>query len=381
MEATIVERNTIISTNCRTQEVRIDSIMVLKRIRQNVKDIDTLADDIKWNGLINPPTVLDNGDETYTLITGLRRLRACQQLEMAVIRVTILTAIEADDMLALEFAENEQRQDFTAAERLEYAEKIKEIERRRGRERMSYARHSDHDRDEYSLDSEGRDHGPYLETGRARDVIAQKAGFSSGRQYERIAKIADVRPDLLEKLDNGELTVRQAYSQAFPAQSAEQLESKLVPNVKGNGEGINIAGEAALPHNAIQFPSRNATVDALADPDDCNGIPATPGKILQFSSRGIAQGAASDIDARKAELEAEAEADRRAYNLTKAYTNTICAVIQLPTTPDAVYEWIRFAGMDRDEVEGTLSDVRLACERLSKLADTFSACLRAPLLR
>ena len=182
-----MERNTIITGNCRTQEVRLDSIKVLKRIRQSVKDIDALAEDIKWNGLINPPTVLDNGDETYTLITGLRRLRACQQLEMEELRVTILSAIEADDMLALEFAENEQRQDFTVAERLEYAEKIKEIERRRGRERKAL-----HARDGYvEQANEDRDHGPHPETGRTRDAIAQKVGFSS--KSGRVSAIFAIR--------------------------------------------------------------------------------------------------------------------------------------------------------------------------------------------
>ena len=76
-----MDNNMIIPANCRTQDVDVDSIKVLKRIRQNALNIETLAEDIKWNGLINPPTVLDNGDDTYTLITGLRRLLACKQLE------------------------------------------------------------------------------------------------------------------------------------------------------------------------------------------------------------------------------------------------------------------------------------------------------------
>ena len=331
-----MDSNAIIPENCQTRDVGIETIKVLKRIRKNALEIGALAEDIRWHGLINPPTVLDNGDNTYTLITGLRRLRACQRLEMSTIRVTILTALEADDMLALEYAENEQRQDFTVAERLEYAEKIKEIERRRGRERMGFVHRADQRADNAQPNPEAMDYGPYHETGTTRDIIAQKVGFSSGRQYERVAKIADARPELLDKIDSGEMSVRQAYNEAFAAPASPSPKQELPSAAEGQ---IKTAPASASSTNTIPFPNQR------------------------------------NDDVTRSELDAQAAADTRAYNLTKAYNNTICAVMQLETTPEAVREWIRFSRMTRDEIQGTLTDISVAIEHLEKLGETLSSCL------
>lgn len=322
-----MEHSAIISDNCQTRDVPIESIKVLKRIRKNALEIDALAEDIKWHGLINPPTVMDNADGTYTLITGLRRLRACQLLDMATVRVTILTTLEADDMLALEYAENEQRQDFTVAERLEYAEKIKEIERRRGRERKAlYARSGRNQEDEDMF------HGTYPEKGTTRDIIAKKAGFSSGVQFERVAKIADARPELLDKIDSGEMSVRQAYNAAFTPSEAD----------KQNGS----AKASDFQENIVSFPPQTTVTDYA------------PKKAISTAG-----------------YESEVSADTRAYNLTKAYNNTICAVMQLDSSSDAVREWIRFSRMTRDEIQGVLTDISVAIEHLQKLGETLSCCL------
>ena len=44
------------------------------------------------------------------------------------IRATVMTALEADEMLMLEIAENEQRKEFTVSEKLAFAEKLKAVE-------------------------------------------------------------------------------------------------------------------------------------------------------------------------------------------------------------------------------------------------------------
>ena len=40
-----------------------------------------------------------------------------------------------------------------------------------------------------------------------RDIVARKAGFTSQQQMKRVEKLAEKRPDLLEAVDAGKLTV------------------------------------------------------------------------------------------------------------------------------------------------------------------------------
>ena len=75
----------------------------------------------------------------YQLIAGLRRILGC-----IVIRATILSQMAADDLLSMEYVENIQRRDFTVAEWLEYADKIKVVEKAKARESMSIYARNDH---------------------------------------------------------------------------------------------------------------------------------------------------------------------------------------------------------------------------------------------
>ena len=191
------------------QRIPISTVLVSTRIRKDTGDIDALAADIQKHGLINPITVMDCQNGRYQLIAGLRRLEAAKKVQMSELRATVLSPMQAEEMLALEFAENEQRLNFTTAERLEYAEKIKAIEQAKARERMSL-----HARDGYrDGENQGKRVCAYPEKGQSRDQIANKVGFSSSRQMERAGVIADKRPDLLPKIDAGETTIYGAYNQ------------------------------------------------------------------------------------------------------------------------------------------------------------------------
>lgn len=99
----------------------------------------------------------------------------------------------------------------------------------------------------------------------------------------------------------------------------------------------------------------------------------TQGKVIEL--RQNTHKTEASETATPSETESESAADTRAYNLTKAYNNSICAVMQLETTSDAVREWIRFSRMSRDEIQGTITDIGVAIEHLQKLGETLSGCL------
>jgi len=206
---------------CKTQTIPMSSILVSARIRKDTGDLTELANDLQKHGLINPITVMDCQNGQYQLIAGLRRMEAAKQIQMPELRATVLSPMQAEEMLAIEIAENEQRLNFTTAERLEYAEKIKAVEQAKARERMALGGKGG--LNTYS-DTQGTGNCPYLAQAEARSEIAKKVGFSSDRQMRRAKTIAEQRPDLLPKIDSGEKSIFGAYQEARGADVEKQAD-------------------------------------------------------------------------------------------------------------------------------------------------------------
>lgn len=78
-------------------------------------ELKELAESLKSNGLVQPPTVRKNSNGKYELIAGERRLRAAQLAGWKKIRVTL---VEADDLTAaaMTTTENLQREDLNPIE-------------------------------------------------------------------------------------------------------------------------------------------------------------------------------------------------------------------------------------------------------------------------
>lgn len=79
------------------------------------EELKGLAESLKNNGLVQPPTVRKNSSGRYELISGERRLRAAQLAGWSKIRVTV---VEADDQTAavMTTTENLQREDLNPIE-------------------------------------------------------------------------------------------------------------------------------------------------------------------------------------------------------------------------------------------------------------------------
>ena len=79
------------------------------------EELRELAESLKNNGLVQPPTVRRNAKGKYELIAGERRLRAAQLAGWTKIRVTL---VEADDQTAavMTTTENLQREDLNPIE-------------------------------------------------------------------------------------------------------------------------------------------------------------------------------------------------------------------------------------------------------------------------
>ena len=192
--------------------IPVAEIGLTERIRVDDGDIEELAENISEHGLINPITVMQQESGGFMLISGYRRLKACQLLECDAVSAAVLSAVDAEERLRLEISENEQRKDFTVSEKLEYASKIRIVEEEKARQRKSRRY-----REEAESQPDGvvrPAHSGDITKGRARDAVAKSVGLGSGRQLERAEYLAKNRPDLLKKVDREETTIYGAYNAA-----------------------------------------------------------------------------------------------------------------------------------------------------------------------
>ncbi|OUB04672.1 chromosome partitioning protein ParB [[Bacillus thuringiensis] serovar konkukian] len=177
----------------------INQIKVAERIRKEFGNIEELANDIKENGLINPPVVTPD----HELIAGERRLRACKYLNYQQIEVRVMSVRDYEHKLKIEIGENEHRKEFTFSERMAWARELERVESAKARERETQGKKID-----------PKENFPEGVVGQTRDIVAEKIGIGSGKQYEKAKFIAEhADSETIAKLDNEETSIHKAYTE------------------------------------------------------------------------------------------------------------------------------------------------------------------------
>ncbi|WP_339309828.1 ParB N-terminal domain-containing protein [Paenibacillus sp. FSL k6-2145] len=183
--------------------IDINKIKVSDRIRKDFGGIEELAQDIDQNGLINPILVTPD----YQLIAGERRLRAHQVLGRKEVVVRVMEISDFEHQLRLEISENEHRKEFTFSERVEWAKRLEDVERIKAKERMAA----------------GKENVPEQPAGQVRDIVADQAGFGSGRTYDKAKYIMEnATPEIIQLLDEGIISTHKAY-----VETKERLEAAV----------------------------------------------------------------------------------------------------------------------------------------------------------
>lgn len=202
--------------------VDIEKVIVKDRIRKDFGDIQELANDIKDNGLINPPVVNKN----YELLAGERRLRACKALGWKQIEVRMMDTRDAEHELNVEISENDVRKGFTKSERVDYMKRLLRIEQAKAKERM-------------------RDSGGNISTpvGKSRDITAEQFGIS-GKTMEKEMSIVDNK-DLLEPTDfvdwdEGKLSTNKAFQKIKERQQEAVEENERLRKIINTIDAENI---------------------------------------------------------------------------------------------------------------------------------------------
>lgn len=183
--------------------IDIEKIKVSDRIRKDFGDIAELAQDIDQNGLINPIVLTPD----YQLVAGERRLRAHQFLNREQVEARIMEISDYEHQLRLEISENEHRKEFTFSERIEWAKRLEEVERIKAKVRMAG----------------GKENLPDHASGQVRDIVAEQAGFGSGKQYDKAKFIAEnATPEIIQQLDEGLISTHRAF-----VETKERLEAAV----------------------------------------------------------------------------------------------------------------------------------------------------------
>ena len=86
------------------------------RIKMDRTSIEELALSIEENGLLQPVTLLNNHDETYTIVFGHRRVAAYEYLDKQKIEANVLNSLENNKLAITPIVENLQRKDMEPIE-------------------------------------------------------------------------------------------------------------------------------------------------------------------------------------------------------------------------------------------------------------------------
>lgn len=241
--------------------VYIESIRVQDRHRQDLGDLQSLANSILDVGLLNPITITPDN----SLVAGQRRLEACRQLGWDSVPTRIVANLdEAARLLRAERDENTERKPMLLSELASLGEALYAMEAESARQRMAAAgRSSAPGRPAErcgELDTPFRGGEPGSEQNKTREVVGQALGMS-GTSY------------------NGLRFVYRAANDEEIAPHVRQVAVEALADMDRTGK-VN-PGEArvraAIRANREALEAKAAALAAPVEPDELDPLPAKHG--------------------------------------------------------------------------------------------------------
>ncbi len=192
--------------NSGIEHIELASLRPFSRHPYKVRDDDAMhemVESVKQYGVLSPAIARLLPDGGYELVSGHRRKRACELAGMETMPV-IVRELDDDAAAILVVDSNLQREDLLPSERA-FAYKLK----------LEALQHQGQRKDLTSVQLE-----PKL---RARDVVAQEAGESSGIQVQRYIRLTEFIPPLLDMVDERRIAFNPAYELSFLTRDEQQL--------------------------------------------------------------------------------------------------------------------------------------------------------------
>ena len=188
------------------KQVRLSQLFLFERHpfkMNNDAEMLKIVESVKQYGVLSPAIARPMPDGGYELVSGHRRKRACELAGLETMPV-IVRELDDDAAAILVVDSNLQREGLLPSERA-FAYRLK----------LEAMQHQGQRKDLTSVQVE-----PKL---RARDVIAQEAGESSGVQVQRYIRLTELIPPLLDMVDERKIAFNPAYELSFLKQDEQRL--------------------------------------------------------------------------------------------------------------------------------------------------------------
>ena len=188
------------------KQVQLSQLSPFKQHPFKVNDdakMQETVESIKQYGVLSPAIARPLPGGGYELASGHRRKLACERAGLETMPV-IVRELDDDAAAILVVDSNMQREGLLPSERA-FAYKLK----------LEARQHQGQRKDLTSVQVE-----PKL---RARDVIAQESGESSGVQVQRYIRLTELIPPLLDMVDERKIAFNPAYELSFLTKDEQQL--------------------------------------------------------------------------------------------------------------------------------------------------------------
>ncbi len=166
------------------------------------EDMEQLVESVKERGVITPVTLRQKEDGRYEIVSGHRRVKACELAGLTAVKAEIKD-LSRDEAIILMVESNLQRSKILPSEKaFSYRMRLEAMKRQAGRP---------------SKDNSG----PVVQNF-SRDEIGDSSG-ESGRQISRYIRLTELLPEILDLVDEGRIAFRPAVEISYLSKT-EQTE-------------------------------------------------------------------------------------------------------------------------------------------------------------
>ena len=206
------------------------------------EDMMALVESIRTSGVLTPATVRKKEDGRYELLSGHRRLRACELADIPVLRCEIVD-MDRDEATIFMVESNFQRTTILPSEKaFAYKLRLDAMNRRGQRSDLTCS-----------------PLGNKLEVGRASHELASEVGDSKSQIF-RYIRLTELLPEILDMVDEGAIAMRPA------------VELSYIPKIQQGMIWESMEIEGCTPSHAQAIRMRRLSEDNKLTPEAIEAI-------------------------------------------------------------------------------------------------------------
>ena len=175
------------------------------------EDMMHLVDSIKVRGVLTPATVRQKEDGRYELLSGHRRMRACELAGIDKLRCEVVD-MSRDEATIFMVESNFQRTTILPSEKaFAYKMRLEALKRQGFRSDLTSS--------------------PVETKLRSSEVIAQSAGDSRA-QVDRYIRLTELIPEILQLVDDGKIGLRPAVELSYIPKDIQEIIFEVMEHIK-----------------------------------------------------------------------------------------------------------------------------------------------------